>query len=555
GSISDGTFPVEFWYLLGQSNYLLGRKQQARDPLLRVIAGNSFYPFARYTLAQVEFALGRADTALGALAEVTSGANTPQLLKDRAIRAAGMILYQQKRYTDSVRTYKSIAQTSSLYGSTRIDLALAADAAGDEQTAEQAFADAMEHGNDDLIRTEARVAVGRFLNKRQKAAAARTLFEQALGDLRTREARLREAVEVEGQFRDTFGELVAFARQSGGNPRRERLAEDLALLRSTLASTMGVTYERATIPGFEKLSPRTYLFPLLQQHFHNPAIVETFVELEVELEDMRKQIDRLANEVRAQAEVWTGNPPIKAGAVPEDIKNSISEMHWLVFGVYDLQTRFFDAMAVNEKIDQATVVREKRRALGQTLDALRLLLFGGRRVPSPESMLGLLEQARVKIESGKLPGMMATKVREGFLQEWKADRDSLTYVVENLNLKERQMNNALTGVPLRSRNVNLPVLSTMSDWLTALQQLVYKYQFIETPRDQRPWHLAGLNADVSMVLAESTRDLQGLQQRSVAVVRDVARDLVSKQQFRHALIAAQADEGIADALFQERAGR
>ena len=554
GQISSGAIPAEFWYLVGQSNYLLGRKQQARDPLLRVPSGTPFYPFALYTLAQVEFSLSRPDAALGALSTVTSTSATPELLRDRAVRAMGMILYQQRRYGDSMQAYRSISQSSTLYGQTRVDLALAADAAGDTEAARQAFTDAMDHADDDLIRTEARVAVGRFLNRREKPAAARTLFEQAMTDLRTREARLQQGVSSDQDFAATFAELVTFARQTGGTPRRERLAEDLQLMRAVLGS-MGAKYEHANISGFEKLSPKTYLFPMMQRHFHNPAIVETFVELAVETEDLKKQVAALETEIRNQADSWNANPPIKTGAVSEATANTLREMVWLLFGNYDLGTRFYDALALNEKVDQATVIREKQRALGETTEGIRLILFGQPRVPPKQDLVYTMEAAREKIQSGTIPGMLAQKVREGFLQEWKADLDSVTYVADNLDLKERQMNSALTGVPLRARNVNLPVLSTMTEWLTALQQLVWKYRYIEIERDQRPWYLSGKNADVAALLARIRGDLDVLEGRSEQVLRDVAQTLIAREQTRHSLIVAQAEEGIADALFQERAQR
>jgi tetratricopeptide (TPR) repeat protein len=554
GQISSGAIPAEFWYLVGESDYLLGRKQQAREPLLRVTAGTPFYPFALYTLAQVEFSLGRPDAALGALSTVTSTPGTPEILRDRAVRVMGMILYQQKRYGDSMQAYRSIGASSTLYGQTRVDLALAADAAGDTDGARQAFTDAMDHADDDLIRTEARVAVGRFLNRREKPAAARTLFEQAMTDLRTREAKLQQAVGSEPEFRETFDELVTFARQPGGTPRRERLAEDLQLMRGVLAS-MGVAYEHANIAGFEKLSPKSYLFPMMQRHFHNPAIVETFVELAVETEDLKKQVEKLETEIRGQAATWNANPPIKTGAVPEPTANALREMVWLLFGNYDLGTRFYDSLALSEKIDQATVIREKQRKLGETTEGIRLILFGQNRVPVKQDLVYTMESAREKIQSGTIPGMLAQKVREGFLQEWKADLDSVTYVADNLDLKERQMNSALTGVPLRARNVNLPVLSTMTEWLTALQQLVWKYRYIEVERDQRPWYLAGKNEEVASILVRMRGDLDVLEARSQQVLRDVARELINKEQLRHSLIVAQAEEGIADALFQERAQR
>jgi len=554
GQISSGAIPAEFWYLVGQSDYLLGRKQQAREPLLRVGAGTPFYPFALYTLAQVEFSLGRSDAALGALSTVTSTPGTPEILRDRAVRVMGMILYQQKRYGDSMQAYRSIGQSSSLYGQTRVDLALAADAAGDTDGARQAFTDAMDHAEDDLIRTEARVAVGRFLNRREKPAAARTLFEQAMTDLRTREARLQQAVGSESEFRETFNELVTFARQTGGTPRRERLAEDLQLMRGVLAS-MGVPYEHANIAGFEKISPKTYLFPMMQRRFHNPAIVETFVELAVETEDLKQQVAKLETEIRGQAETWNANPAIKTGALPEPTANVLREMIWLLFGNYDLGTRFYDALALNEKIDQATVTREKQKKLGETTEGIRLVLFGQVRVPAKQDLIYTMEAAREKIQSGTIPGMLAQKVRQGFLQEWQSDLDSVTYVADNLDLKERQMNSALTGVPMRARNVNLPVLSTMTEWLSALQQLVWKYRYIEIERDQRPWYLAGKNEEVASVLARMRGDLDVLEARSEQVLRDVARELINKEQLRHSLIVAQAEEGIADALFQERAQR
>jgi tetratricopeptide (TPR) repeat protein len=554
GQISSGAIPPEFYYLVGQSNYLLGRKQQAREPLLRVPAGTPFYPFALYTLAQVEFSVGRPDAALGALSTVTSTPGTPELLRDRAVRVTGMILYQQKRYGDSMQAYRSISQSSSLYGQSRVDLALAADAAGDSDAARQAFADAMDHADDDLIRTEARVAVGRFLNKREKPAAARTLFEQAMADLRTREGKLQQSVASDQEFSQTFAELVTFARQTGGAPRRERLAEDLQLMRGVLAS-VGANYEHANIPGFEKFAPKSYLFPMMQRHFHNPAIVETFVELAVECEDLKKQVATLETEIRGQADVWNANPPIKSGAVPENVKNSIPETVWLLFGNYDLGTRFYDALALNEKVDQATVIREKQKKLGETIEGIRLILFGQPRVPPKQDLIYTMESAREKIQSGTIPGMMAQKVREGFLQEWKSDLDSVTYVVDNLDLKERQMNSALMGVPLRARNVNLPVLSTMTEWLSALQQLVWKYRYIEIERDQRPWFLSGKNADVASILARMRADLDVLEARSQQVLRDVAQTLISREQMRHSLIVAQAEEGIADALFQERSQR
>lgn len=543
--------PIEFMYLVGQSNYLLGRHEQARQPLMRVPQGSTFYPFARYTLGQVEFGLGRSGPALSTLADATS-AGVPSALRDRAVRASGMILYSQRRYPEAMQVYRQIPESSTLYGQSRVDLALAADAAGDSEAAREAFTDAMHHASDDLIRTEARVAVGRFLNRRQKPAAARTLFEQALTDLKARESKLGEAVGSDSEFGQTFDELVAFARQSGGAPQRERLAEDLELLRSALASSMGVNYEHAAIPTFEKLSPKTYLFPLMQQHFHNPAIIETFVELAVEVSDLKKQVEKLEADIREQSSQWQGKT---ATNVPENVQESLRTMVWLLYGNFDLATRFDDALALNEKIDQATVIREKQEALGKTEQALRLVQFGQAELPSKQDLLSTMEAAREKIQSGTIPGMLAQQVRQGFLQEWKADVDSLTYVYDNLDLKERQMRSALNGVPLRARNVNLPVLSTMTDWLSAMQQLVWKYRYIDVERDKRPWYLATMNDGVATVLGRMRGDLDVLEARGQQVLRDVAKQLIAKEQVRHGLIVAQAEEGIADALFQERTQR
>jgi len=214
-----------------------------------------------------------------------------------------------------------------------------------------------------------------------------------------------------------------------------------------------------------------------------------------------------------------------------------------------------DSLAINERIDQATVIRQKQVALGQTIEGLRMILFGQPQSPDKQDLLYTMQNAREKIANGSIPGMLAQKVRDGFLQEWKADQDSMSYVVDNLDLKERQMNSALVGVPLRARNVNLPVLSTMADWLTALQQLVWKYRYIDIERDQRPWYLAGKNEAVASILTRASRDLDTLEAQSQQVLRDVARSLVEKEQVRHSLIVAQAEEGLADALFQERQTR
>ena len=555
GTIPDGAFPVEFWYLLGQSNYLLGRKQQAREPLLKVSPGTPFYPFSRFTLGQVEFSLGRPDAALSALADVTASSQAPPLLREKAARVSGMILYQQKRYTESVHVYESIGEESALYGPSRIDLALAAEAAGDSDAARQAFSDAMERADDDLLRTEARVAVGRFLNRQQRAAAARALFEQALGELRARETKLREEVEVDSRFRDVFADLVTFARQSGATPRHQRLNEDLDLLSVTLQSTMGVRYDRTPITGIEKFTPKTYLFPLLRRHYHNPATIETFVDLAVEIEDLQKQLAALEADVREQASIWNQTPPITVGELPEPTNQSLGQVVWLLFANFDLTSRFYDALAVNEKIDVQAAVREKQRALAATTGGLRLTLYGDRRLPSRESVSAMMEGAHQTLESGNLPGLQSQKIRAGFLDEWRSDRDSLGYVIENLDLKERQMTSALAGVLLRSRNVNLPVLTTMTEWLTALQQLTSKYRYLDREREQRPWFLAGRNEEVASLLAAAGNDLTLLRERAVTVLRDQARDLVGKEQFRHSLIVAQAEEGIADALYEERSGR
>ena len=117
------------------------------------------------------------------------------------------------------------------------------------------------------------------------------------------------------------------------------------------------------------------------------------------------------------------------------------------------------------------------------------------------------------------------------------------------------MTGALRGVGLRARNLNLPVLTTMTEWLTALQQLETKYKYIELDRDKRPWHLAGHGGDIDGMLARSSQNLDTLRSRAVVVLRETARQLVDKEQARHSLVVAQAEEGIADALFEERAGR
>lgn len=554
-SPAETAAPAEFWYLLGQSNYILGRAAQAREPLLRVASGTPFYPFARFTLAQVEFNLGHADGALGMLGEVAGLPQAPPLLREKAMRVSGMILYQQKRYGESMRAYQAIAQSSSLYGVTRIDEAFAADAAGDSQTAQRAFGDAMERSDDDLIRTEARVAVGRFLNRQQKIAAARTLFEQALGELKARETRLRQAVDVESNFRQCFDELVAFSRQSTGALRRQHLTEDLDLLRSALSSTVGLAYEHPLIAAPEKLSPKSYLFPLMQHHFHNPALIETFVDLSVEIEDLDGRIGKLADEIRGLEKTWDKSPPLMIAEVSDPVTEALHQVMWLAFSRFDLTGRFYDALAVNEKMDPASSLEEKQRALSATLDTLRLILYGQHQLPTRQQVEVLMEGARRTLESGNLPGLKSQRIRDGFIEEWRSDRDSMGYVLENLDLKQRQMTSALSGVPLRSRNINLPVLTTMTEWLTALEQLTSKYQYIDREKPERPWHLAGKSGEVVALLGDASRELRAMNERSFAVLRTQARELVDKEQYRHSLIVAEAEEGIADALFQERQGR
>ena len=555
GRVPENAIPAEFWYLLGQSQYMLGRHAEARAPLLKVRPGTPYHPFALYTLAQVEFTQDDPEAALRQLSSVVASAEAPSLLRDRAHRMRGMILYQQRRYRESVAAYESIREESPLYGVTRVDIALSAEADGDSETAREAFRAAMDGATDDLIRTEAKVAVGRFLNRQNKGGAARSLFQQAVQELAAREARLRENVDSASRFRETFRELVAFGRQGGGAPRRERLAEDYEMLRTNLLGSLGVAYERPPAPVPETIKPETYLFPLLQQHYHRPATIETFVGLSIEIDDLRKQLQLLEKDLRAQAGTWDRTPPLREGEVPEAATQAIGQMVWLLFAHFDLFSRFYDALAVDEKVDEPTSLREKKQALASTTWGLRLILFGERELPSAESLLQMMEGARQKIESGNIPGMRAEKVQRGFLQELRTDRDSLTYVLEHLSLKERQMASALSGVPLRSRNLNLPVLSTMTDWLTALQQLVSKYRYIELERADRPWVLAGRSTDVVSVLTGIDSDLGALEQRAVEVVRNVARELVAKEQYRHSLVTAQAEEGIADALYQERSTR
>ncbi|MGH7818419.1 MAG: tetratricopeptide repeat protein, partial [Candidatus Binatia bacterium] len=271
GRVPESSVPPEFWYLVGQSHYLLGRYEQAREPLVRVAPGTSFHPFALYTLAQVEFSRNRSESALGILSEVVASPKAPSLLRDRAWRMHGMILYQQRQYRESVRAYQSIDKQSPLYGVSRVDIALSAEAAGDPETARQAFSDAMDAAIDDLIRIEAKVAVGRFLNRQQRSAAARTLFQEAVQELRSREAKMRENLEADALFRETYSELVDFSRQGVAAPRQQRLVDDHELLRSYLMGSLGVKYDRPQTAALGKLWPETYLFPLLQSHFLFPG--------------------------------------------------------------------------------------------------------------------------------------------------------------------------------------------------------------------------------------------------------------------------------------------
>ena len=228
---------------------------------------------------------------------------------------------------------------------------------------------------------------------------------------------------------------------------------------------------------------------------------------------------------------------------------------FLCLADFDLTSRFYDALAVSEQMEASAAIQEKQRALARTTESLRVILLGNRELPSRQAMLTSLDRASKLISSGELRGLASTKIREGFLQELRSDHDSISYVLDNLQLKERQMTGALRGVGLRARNLNLPVLTTMTEWLTALQQLETKYKYIEVDRDKRPWHLAGHAGDLDAMLARSSQNLDAMRSRAVVVLRETARQLVDKEQARHSLVVAQAEEGIADALFEERAGR
>ena len=550
GTLPASAYPAEFWYLVGQSNYLLGRKNEARDPLFRVAPGTDWYPYARFTLAQVEFASGRPDRALGYLQEVTNASEAPGLLRERALRVAGMILYEQKRYTDSVKAYQGIADSSVLFGATRLDLALAAEAIGDTETVGEALSDAVESSSDDLVRAEAQVAFGRLFNRARQGSKARTLFEKALVDLREREGRLKSDVGSDSQFRAAFDELVTFARQNRAVLRRQRLNEDLEIMRQA-----GVAAGRASLAGVEKVSPKTYLFGFLHRHFHNPALIEVFVELTVEIEDFRREIESMSAALREYNAAFTVSPAIPASRVPEELNDRLRSLQFLVLADFDLTSRFYDALAVSEQMDANAAIREKQNALARTTESLRVLLLGSRELPSRQALLNSLDRAAKLISAGELKGLASTKIREGFLQEVRSDHDSISYVLDNLQLKERQMTGALRGVGLRARNLNLPVLTTMTEWLHALQQLETKYKYIEIDRDKRPWHLAGHSGDLEAMLSRSAQNLDGLRSRALIVLRETARQLVDKEQARHSLIVAQAEEGIADALFDERAGR
>ncbi|MEA2624169.1 MAG: hypothetical protein QOD06_214 [Candidatus Binatota bacterium] len=543
--------PAEVSYVVGQSNYLLGRNQEARAVLARVPRGE-FFPFARFTIAQVEFTLDRPDDAIGDLGKVIASPAAPPLLRDKARRIAGMIQYQRKRYRESMGSYRSIGQKSRLFSTTRIDLALAAEAAGDAGAVREALRQAMDGAADDGIRAEAQVAFGRIFNREASSETARTLFEQAIADLRTRERRLREAVEVEERFGEVFADLIAFARQGQARWKRARLAEDLSLLGGTAERLTGSPYEHDEIEGPSTLSPRSVLFPLLLDHFHDRSTIETFVDLSVELEDLEKSSARLAEEIRGHSSAFRSDPPAKASEVDEDVRELPPQIVWLALAQYDLTSRLYDALAMAERIDPDAAVVEKRRALASTTRMLRLVLAGRRDLPSKASLLSMMSRARDAIANEGIPGLASETVRQGLLEEWRTDRDSLEYVLDNLDLKERQMASALAGVPLRSRNLNLPVLTAMIDWLTALERLESKYRWVAVEPAARPWHLAGRADDLVRELERSDRDLAVLRGRAVTVLRGEARQLVQREGLRQSLIVAQAEDGIADALFEAR---
>lgn len=554
--IPDGRLLPEFWYLLGQSRYMLGEYGEARTPLVRVPPGSPFYPFARYTLAQVEFSQDAPEAALRTLPSVIGAGNAPPLLRDKARRMQGMILYQEKRFQESLSAYRGIPPSSPIFGVSRVDIALAAEAAGNAEAARDAFQEAMTEAGDDLIRTESKVAIGRFLNRQRRSAAARTLFEEAVRELKERSRKLRQNIDDPTLASRTFEELVAFGRQGSASTRAQRLNEDYELLRGNLMGNFGIRYERPPPEPAEKLTPSTYLFPLLQRHFHDPATIETFVGLTIEIGDLEEQFGLLEADLRRQAGAWSdAEKPPRDLTPPPEAEAAIQQCVWLLFAHFDLVSRFYDSLAVDERVDAKTSLQAKRQALATITDGLRLVLFGNRALPGPESVRGMMEIARRKIESGEIPGMRAQKVRKGFLDEWRMDRDSIGYVLENLDLKQRQMMSALSGVPLRSRNLNLPVLSTMTEWLVALRRLTDKYRYIELEPKDRPWYLAGRNAEIVSMLSSTARGLGTLRNHSRIVIRDVARELVTKEELRHSLVTAQAEEGIADALYEERSGR
>lgn len=554
GTLAAGAYPPEFWYLVGQSNYLLGRKAEAREPLFRIALGNDWYPYARFTLAQVEFSQGRPDRALTALAEVTSDSSAPPLLRERATRIAGMILYEQRRYADAIQAYRGIDESSTLFAASRLDLALAAEAVGDTATIGEALSDAIQSSTNDFVRAEAQVAFGRLFNRASDTSKARTLFDKAKSDLRERETKLRGAVVSDAEFRAAFDELVSFARQNRSILRRQRLNEDLQILREALGAA-GFAYRHEDLPTVEKVAPKTYLFDFLHEHFHDPALIEVFVELTVEIEDFRREVEAMAETLGDSASLFTATPATNATDVPAELADRLKSLQWLILADFDLTSRFYDALAVSEQLDSATAIREKQDALARTTQSLRILLLGSPELPSRQALMASLERASKMISAGELKGLASTKIRQGFLQELRSDHDSIGYVLENLQLKERQMAGALRGVGLRARNLNLPVLTTMSEWLAALQQLETKYRYIELERDDRPWHLAGRGGDLQAVLARSTQGLDTMRARAVAVLRETSRRLIEKEQTKHSLILAQAEEGIADSLFDERAGR
>lgn len=455
--------PKEILYLVGQSHFLLGEFEDAKQVLRRLQPGSSEHLYGLYTLAQIEFMGGRVESAVEILDTVIeSPFVTSRFLfpiVDHAILTKGRILYETGHYDEAIETYLEINLSSLFY-------------------------------------PEAIEGVGWALICQEELALAVTYFSELL-TFHPERQKVSEIIGTIGRLYSTMGD------PTGAIPFFENakvlITREIASLEASIESPeqldvvfedlRNIHYHNRIIDKYldrresirqDSYFPKNRMFPYLYRSYLQEKRLAELLELDFEMKEVLNLVERVHEDLpkleallsQVPQDLITGDSPeridIDIMLQGEKILWWLSEIrHHLTFGnirIFDIDTRHFNLLQRHGVRGSGELSGPRAASIEQTVDALTKISIG---CISTEALRQRFLESMSRVR--RYPGNLET--REKLLRKIVGRRELVEDIEKQSEILAGRMVEISGSIPLSGRPSLLTYLMTLNRNLMLIEEI------------------------------------------------------------------------------------